>query len=238
MTWPQFDSQDEVPEAFRGQYEERDGKWQVKVEEPKPLGDGGKAAVEAERTARKAAEDRAKAAEAKAAELETKRKAESAGITDEKLQELRAQVRQDMEREYSEKPLADLPEAWAARKEADGVLGDIRTLRLDNQVKALAAKHGVRAEKLDQWWRLNSDRFDLTDDGKPMVKGTPGVEVQKFIEGELKKEVPEFYAGTQAAGGGAGGMQRDGKLIGGTSSDDVLKNPSAALNAARSGEAA
>lgn len=226
--WPEFESEDQVPEAFRGMYEERGGKWLAKE-----LGDGGKAALEAERKARKEAEDRAREAERLRAEAELEAKAKKAGLTDEQLVKLRADVRADIEREYASKALQDLPEGWAARNEGTRLMSDLRTLRLDQQVKALAAPH-LRGEKLEQWWKLNADRFDLTDDGKPMVRGAPGKEVATFIAEDLKKEIPEFYKGTQAAGGGAGGLTRDGKPIAGTTADDIIRNPAAALEAARS----
>lgn len=221
--WPKFKTKEEVPEAFRDQYEERDGEWQAKETDPDPgLGDAGKAALEAERKARKAAEDATKAAEADKAELQRKMDAQKAGITDDQLTKLREDVRADMEKEYS-----------TYKTDAEELALENRSLKLDSQVKKLAAENGVRGERIEAWWRQFGDRFDLTDDGKPMVKDSPGTEVKKFIEGDLKKELPDFYTGTQASGGGAGGIQRDGKLVAGTGSEDVLKNPAAALEAAR-----
>lgn len=234
MTLPKFKTQEEVPEAFRDAYHEKDGQWVPKEE---PAGGGELADLKAsvqrletalgkERDDRKAAEKKASDAAAQLKELEDKKKAEGAGITEEQLKQLRAEIREDLEGEYAE-----------FKTKAEALGQENRSLKLDNQVKTLAGKHGVRAERIDAWWRQFGDRFDLTDDGKPMVKDRPGTDVSKFIEGDLKKELPDFYTGTQASGGGAGGIQRDGRLVPGTDAEDVLKNPTGALTAARAAEA-
>jgi hypothetical protein len=72
-----------------------------------------------------------------------------------------------------------------------------------------------------------------------MVKDRPGVEVDKFISGELKKELPDFYVGTKATGGNGGGG--DKKVGGGSgmSYEDFSKlPPSEKLRVAREAEAA
>lgn len=229
MKLPVFATQEEIPDGFGGLYEEKDGKWH-----PKDLsgGDGPskesieklEITLEKERKDRKAAETQLKELGTKVAELETRAKAKEAGITDEKLTELREEIRADLEKEYEE-----------FKTKAETLGQEVRGLKLDSQVKKLALEHGVRAERVDAWWRLFGDRFDLTDDGKPMVADKPGIEVTKLITGDLKKEMPDFYTGTQAAGGGAGGIQKNGQLVAGTGADDVIKNPGAALQAARAG---
>lgn len=227
MPWPKFTKQEDIPEGFRELYEEKDGEWV-----PKDVGDSDddrsadverlNEALRKEREAKKAAEKQVKDLDARIKDLETKAKADKAGITDEQLTKLREEIRADLEGEYKEH-----------QTKAEQLTAENRALKLDNQVKALAGKHGVRAERIEAWWRQFGDRFDLTDDGKPIVKDHPGTDVAKFISGDLKKELPDFYTGTQAAGGGAGGMQKDGWLVGGTTAEDIMKNPEAALQAAR-----
>ena len=80
---------------------------------------------------------------------------------------------------------------------------DNRTLRLDSVVKAEMAKAGARSERIDALYKLAADEFDLTDDGKPMLKNRPGIEVSKFVAEDLKKQYPELYNGTGSSGGGA-----------------------------------
>jgi len=190
MPLPTFAKQEEIPEAFRAEYEERDGKWQAK--EVAPLGDGGKKALDAERKAREDAERKVTDAERRLAEAEQSAKAQRAGITDEQLSKLRDEVRVTVAKEFEEK-----------LKDRDTLATENRSLKLDHQVRALALANGVRPERVDAWWKQHGDRFDLTADGKPMVKASPGSEVTKFIAADLKKELPELYVGTRAAGSGA-----------------------------------
>jgi len=109
----------------------------------------------------------------------------------------------------------------------------VRTLKLDNRVKSLAATNGVRADRLDAWWRQHGEQFDLTDDGKEIiVKGHAGKEPAKFITDELKKALPEFYVGSKADGEGGGGIH-DGQMdTAGLKFEDIMKNPSAGFAAA------
>jgi len=156
-----------------------------------------------------------------AAEAETARKAAEQGITGEQLAKIRAEVRAETETEFA-------PQLAAAAAAAT----ELRVLKVDTQVKQIALKNGVRAERIDQWWRLHGHHYDLTADGKTIVvKGEEGVSVDKHI-GKMKDEVPEFYKGTEGAGGGgtgggAGGGGRSGMV------SDPLVNPTAALAEAR-----
>lgn len=215
-----YDSKDAVPEALReSAIETKDGKFAVveETEDSTTL----KASLEDERAKREAAEKLARKTADDLKKLETKQKAEKAGISDEQLQQIRADARKEVEAELAPK-LAD----------ADRFAKENRELKLDNKVKALAADNGVRPERLSQWWRQFGDQFDLTNDGAPMVKDAPGKDVKKFIADSLKAEVPEFYVGSKAGGGGAAGIQ-DGGTSAAISTEDVLNNPGAALAAAR-----
>jgi hypothetical protein len=88
----------------------------------------------------------------------------------------------------------------------------------------------VLADKREKLFRLHEGEFDLTADGKPMIKGHPETDVTKHIAA-LVKGYPEWVEGTKAAGGGAGGIQKPGSGDG-TAGDAVVKDPQAALRAA------
>jgi hypothetical protein len=178
-------------------------------------------ALDKERKARTAAEALAKKAADELKKLQTEQKAAEHGLTAEKLQEIRTAVRKEVEDELK-------PKLEAADKHAS----ENRTLKLDNQVKQLAAKAGFKGDKLDDYWRLHSDEFDLTDDGKPIVKANPGESVEKKIEAH-KKLRPEWVEGTKASGGGAAGVTTGGAAATGLTSEQLLANPSAALAQAR-----
>lgn len=230
MKWPVFEKQEDVPEQFRDQYEERDGKWQVKTE-----GDDTKAAIaklqtalDDERTKREAAEALSRKTATELQKLQNDDKGKAAGLTKEKLDEMRAEVRKEV-----------LAELDPQIKAGEAAAGEVRTLKLDNRVKALAASNGVRADRLEAWWKQHRDRFDLTDDGKEIiVKGHAGKEPAKYIADELKKEIPEFYQGTKGDGGGAGGIHDGSPGVSGLKFEDITKNPSVGIAAANHAGAA
>lgn len=136
--------------------------------------------------------DELKGAATRLKQLEQESKAKKAGVTSEELDRLRREVREELEKEYSQ-----------FKSQAEKLAGEVRELRLDGVVKGEMAKAGVRGERVDALFRLTGDRFDLTDDGKPMLRDRPGTEVDKYIAGDLAKEYPEFFAGTGSSGGGA-----------------------------------
>lgn len=214
-----FDKKDAIPEAQRdGAIETKDGKFAI-VEETDHS--DLQTSLVAEREKREAAEKLVKKTADELKKLETQKKAEKAGVSEEQLQQIRADVRKEVETELAPKLTA-----------ADEHAKENRTLKLDNQVKKLAADGGFLGERLDDFWKLYGGEFDLSTDGKPIVKDHPGVTPAKHIEGLTKKQ-PGWVQGTQAAGGGAAG------ITGGTTAsttatiDDVLKNPGQALQAAR-----
>lgn len=125
--------------------------------------------------------------------LQTQRKAADAGMTEEALKLLREEARAEV-----------LAELEPQLKAAEGLKAQNRGLLLDADMKARALKAGVLPEKLGDFWKLRADEFDLTDDGKPMVKGKPGLDPDKHLEA-LKKLNPEWVRGTQASGSGAKG---------------------------------
>lgn len=137
------------------------------------------------------------------------------GVDAEKLEAIRAEVKAEFD------PIAAENEQLKATN---------RTLSLTTGVRAIATRNGVIAEREEQWMKLHADKFDLSADGKPIVKGKPGADVAKFIANDVKKETPYLYQGTQANGGGTGGMQGlGGGAPAGMTFDDLMKNPTQAL---------
>lgn len=134
-----------------------------------------------------------KASHTRLAELEQELKAKKDGVTAEQLNKIRVEVRTDLEKEYA--PKLQLLDTLAKEN---------RSLKLDTVVKDLMGKNGVRAERIDALFRLAGEKFDLTADGKPMVKES-GKDVVKFIAEDLAKEYPELFSGSGSSGGGSGG---------------------------------
>lgn len=141
----------------------------------------------------KADAKRTKELETRLASMEKQiQQAEKAGVTSQELDRLRGEVRADLDREYA--PVKQTAESLALEN---------RTLKLDNVVKDLMAKSGVRAGRVEALYKLSHDEYDLTDDGKPMLKNRMGTPVEKFVTEELSKAYPEFFEGTGSSGGGA-----------------------------------
>lgn len=229
MAFPTFKTKEEIPAGFIDDYEERDGEWHPKLPEA-PESDGLKSALEKERQLRADAEKAAKATANRIAELEREAKAKEAGLTSEEVKKFREDAYKEIRAEIA----ADLEERDKKLADAQAT---VRSMKLDNRVKELALKNGVRPDVIDDWWRLNSDSFELGEDDRPTVKDGKGKPVDKYIGEDLKKARPYLYEGTKAQGGGGGGSARPGIGTGGTSADDVLKNPAAALQAAREASA-
>ena len=238
MPWPEYEKLEDIPEAQRDMYEEKGDKFVAKAAAPvegtptqEDL-DKVTGALEKEREARKEAEKKAKAATKEATAAAEKKAAEKAGVTEEDLEELRGKIRSDLAAESAE----ELETLRTEIKGLSGVGDENRTLKLDNAVQQLMLSKdvGVRGDRVKALFRLSREEFDLTEDGKPKLVNHPGKTVSAFLADDLKKMYPEFYKGTQAGGGGAGGaFQSDGTPVVGTTVEDIMKNPKASLSAAR-----
>lgn len=161
----------------------------------------------------------AREAQARILELEQQKKAEKAGITSEQLDKMRQDIRQDLEKDYS--PFKSKAETLAAEN---------RSLKLDTKVKDYMGKNGVRAERIDALFRLTGDKYDLTDDGAPILKGRMGTPIEKYIAEDLSKEYPEFFVGTGSSGSGASkstGGAGGGKTLTSGDGAEFLRNVAA-----------
>jgi hypothetical protein len=151
-------------------------------------------AVAAEKEKREAAEKLSRKTAAELQKLQTARKAADAGLTEERLKEIRAEADKEARAELA-------PQLEEAAK----LKAQNRALVLDADMKARALKAGILPTKIDDFWKLRGSEFDLTADGKPMVKDKPTVEPDKHLAALLKLN-PEWVAGTKASGSGAAGL--------------------------------
>lgn len=202
-----FAKLEEVPEAQRTDaIETKDGKFILSEEtDTTDL----ETQVASEKEKREAAEGKMRKAAAELQKLQTARKAADAGMTEDKLKELRAEARAEVEAEL--KPQLE---------EAAKLKATNRALTLDAVQKAKALKLGVLPTKIDDFWTLRGGEFDLTDDGKPMVKGKPGIDPDKHLASLLKLN-PEWVQGTKASGSGSQGSTALGSSSG--AFDDKMK---------------
>jgi len=190
MPLPTFATREEIPEAFREEYIEKEGKWVPNVEDVSGL----KSALERQK-------EEARQAKARAKELEELQKAKAAGITDEQLAKLRQEI-------AAEK--APLEEKVAKYEQ------ELRTLKLDSRIKSLLGEAGANPARLDALLKLTLDRFDLSEQGTPIVKDKPAVDLGKYINETVAKEYPELFLSKQKGGTGAPGS-------GGTGGEDLAK---------------
>jgi len=236
MALPEFAKLEDVPEGFRELYEEKDGKAVLKASDvdEQGLSEKGRLAIKAEREAAAAADKARKEAEKRAKELGDQLVAKTAGITEAALKELREKVRKDLQAESAEEMTRKQAEIDALK----AVHAENRVLKLDTKVKKVLLDAEVRHERVDALFTLTHADYDLTEDGKPKLVNHPGMTIDQYARTELKRRYPEFFRGSQAAGGGAGGAYTaDGKPVSGTTAEDVARNPAAAMTAARAAEA-
>lgn len=187
MPFPKFKTQEEVPEAFRSEYEEKDGEWVPKANEPGPT----RKQIEAREAA---AIKRAKEAEARAQELEQELSAKTAGVSPEELQKVRANVEKE----------------WKGK--LDEALAQVHELTFGSQLATALAD----AEIVDvaDGRAVFGARFEMVD-GKLVPKDDKSVPVKQFIDSTLRKEKPHLFKGTKAEGGdarGAKGAAPKGKI--------------------------
>lgn len=218
MPFPTYTQKDQIPAGAEDVYEEKEGKFVPKIPGQADL-DTVKAALEKVRTEKKDAEKLAKeAADARAAaERERDALKTQVGDPDAKVAEL------------LKKFDADTKAAVAVvEKERDDARSQLRTLRLDDQAKAAFVKAGGRPERADAALKLARDRLDLAED-RIVVKDEKGevttTTLADFWGKDFAKEMPEFFKGTQAGGGGAAGQVAGGGAGGKLTGDQILANP-------------
>jgi hypothetical protein len=222
MAFPTFKTKDEIPKGFEGEYEERDGAWHPKAPDTSKLEE----TLAKVRDERKAEEKARKAAEADRADLE--RKLAAAGSGEEKDKVTKALAKFD----------ADLAvEKGKFQKQLDAATAELRTLKLDDKIKAAFLKAGGRSERADKALNDTKGRLDLADDGRIVVKDGKGeittATVADFFGKTYRAEMAEFYTGTKATGGGASGgagahVVQTGKMT----PDEIVANPLRALQEA------
>jgi hypothetical protein len=227
MPLPSFQTRDEIPEPFREEYEERDGAWYPKTHQGAEAGDALKSALEKEREAAREAEKARKKLETDIADLRKKMQQTVHGLSDEQREKVYADVRSELEREYEDRVTELSTKAAGFEKESAARAH----LLLERSVKQALIEGGARAKRADALLKLTVDDFQLTADGKLIQKGKPANDISKFVTESVKKSYPEFFEGTGADGGGAGGIV-DGILQGhNISVEDALKNPGALIAA-------
>ena len=196
MPLPVFDKQADVPEAFRSEYEERDGKWHPKAD------NSTAEELAAEKRKRAALLDEKKeekrlreAAEAERDALKRAKDAADKGITEEQLQKIKD------DEAKARKPIED---------ENATLKAENRKLKLTDRVKVMALAAGVMPDRIEKAMKDLEGRVDLAQGGDTIVvKNTKGEvtteSIEDFLGKTYKAEASFFYGGTGSSGSGAEG---------------------------------
>ncbi|HXG73015.1 MAG TPA: hypothetical protein VNJ04_20670, partial [Gemmatimonadaceae bacterium] len=218
MPLPTFKTKDEIPTGFESEYEEVEGEWKPKESKLESTLERLKQEKKDERDSRKKLED-------ELADLRRKSQAMETGEEKDKVKKLLEKFDSDLKaaKEPLEKQLAEAQ-------------GRLRTLQLDDQAKAAFIKAGGRPEKADAALKLKKESLDLAED-RIVVKNDKGepttATIDDFWGKSFKSEMPEFFQGTKATGGGAGGGAGLKSAGSGTSrkwdAEAVIANPLGAL---------
>lgn len=195
MSFKVFETKDAIPEAQReSAIETKDGKWAVaEVEDVSGL----KSALERQKEEARKAKDKLK-------EIEDEAKRKAAGMTDEQLAKLRADIAAE------KAPL----EAKLTQAEQE-----LRSLKLDGRIKAMLAEAGANPKRLDALFTLIGNRFDLNESGSPILKDKPTTDLQKYLGETVAQEYPELFVSKQKGGatfngsGGTAGGEDLAKLV-------------------------
>lgn len=193
------DKLDAIPEPLRAAYVEREGKFYLDAEIEDNA--GLKSALEKERTGRRTAEARAKAADDEKAALKAEKDA--------------AELEKSGAKEYRKKwvseelePVAKDRDTYKTKYIDRALAGEVKGMLADLDVIDVAAAY-----------RLLGDDFELGEDEKPALKADPTADVRKHLQKVLTEKYPYLIKGTQASGGGAGGSRTAAAAAG----DNVFK---------------
>lgn len=188
MAFPVFDTLDAVPELFRADYEERDGKFHPKLEDTSAL---------------KNAHERQKQENAKLKDKLTKLEQDLDGLkrtADPKAEDLRKQIADEVEK---------------VRTQLGAENATLKAQLAKRDVWSAAMKvmehHGVMPSMFEPLLKLEGDRLELVD-GKLLVKDDPATSIDKLFGDVFKKTYPTFYDAKMKPGpdadGGSGGALR------------------------------
>jgi hypothetical protein len=197
-----FDSLDEVPESLKDKAKEKDGKFEM---DAKGVIDKNTQLL-AKVAAHKAVKDELDALKAKLGESDldellaelTALKARGGKTADVEAEIKALEEKHKREKEKALKPLQD---------ENARLKTDLRSVKVDQRVKAAMAASGVNAKYIDAAYAVVRDRFDLSDDGKLTIRDTDGdtldMTPEKFFGETFKEQMPIFYPPSGAQGSGA-----------------------------------
>src|SRR5665811_744766 len=150
MPFQIFDKIEDIPEAQRDVYEEKDGKWHAKVPDVTNL----TSAIEKERTGRETEEKARKKAEKDLADLRRKATAAESNISEEQLEKLRK------EDDDKRKPI---------QEELDKTKAELTKVKKTDRVQRLFLDSGGMPDRVEDAMLSLDRRTGLTEDGNTIT---------------------------------------------------------------------
>lgn len=194
MSLPVFATEAEIPDAFRPEYEERDGSWHPKIVGEMELERSKRQTLLDEKKAEKAKRE---AAEARLADAERDKRARDAGLSDDEIKR--------RQKEIEDAVAAERAKTEVAEARANKVL-------LTDRVRALCVGSdvGMIPDRLDDDAMMGLLRyFTLSDKDELVVldgpSGTPTVQrAADFLVTKYKQLKPWLYAYDGGSGSNSG----------------------------------
>lgn len=235
MPLPSFDKKDDIPEAFRSDYIERNGKYVYNDAEAEGLKANQKTLLDEKKKAEKEAARlrslHGDLPDDEVAELIKGRRTaeEQAALKAGDFEKLMAKREKEIRNEYEPKVKAG---EEAAQKLVDRDL-TAAIMEAAGKAKVIGTdlKTVIRIVKNDRVKMENGKVTVYDADGDPT-----GLTVEKFFAETFKTEYPKFYEGAGASGGGAGATSTGGARTDGTIARDDDKAFLANLDKVAKGE--
>jgi predicted RNase H-like nuclease (RuvC/YqgF family) len=193
MAFPVFEKKEDIPKGFEDDYEEREGKFHPKVPDVTKLN----SAIDKERKDRENEEKERKRLERENAELKRKQQAAENNISEEKLQELRAE--DERKRREELEPI---------KQQLDRTAAELTKVKKTDRVQRMFLDAGGMSERLEDAMLSLDKRTGLTEDGNTItVLDKDGklttAKIEDFLKVDFKQEKPWLYKGSGASGSGA-----------------------------------
>jgi hypothetical protein len=206
-----YDTNGVIPEALRDSaVEGKDGAWYAPDPDSVEPGGGSEALERTVKAVRRERDEAvAKARELQAQLADTTKQLETLQVsgqaTDQRVNEMLAKWKKDTEEAVAA--------AVAERDKQLGTLAErVTKYELDDKLAAAFTKVGGRPEraaralvlaKTDGWKLVDGVAVRVGEDGQPQT-----ISPEDYFGKHFRTEVPEFFAGTAAGGGGAAGAPR------------------------------
>jgi hypothetical protein len=211
---PVVDSLDGVPEALRGEYTEKEGKFYLQVE------DAEKVFASDVIKNRDAILTEKKKLQQQLQDIEAKYK-------DVNLEEIQKMKQEAEEREQqklkSEGKIDEILNKWKAEQEKreqewkvklDTAYAELDTFKVDAHLRKAAEKGGIIPDLIDDVVELIKKRTQKTDKGDLLILDQQGIPLDVSLDGffttVFKEQKPYYYTASGAGGSGASANQNGG----------------------------